>query len=131
MAPLSIVPGRVRYEISSLVGKKNLCGAFEEAVTATPGVIAVSASHHTGRLLIKYDASMLSPIDLAALLTSLLARLEEEGARPAGIPLGRKTSGGAKSSRRTGHLFLDVVAHALLPRPFDFLVPTAMTIFTR
>lgn len=131
MAPLSIVPGRVRYEISSLVGKKHLCGAFEETITAIPGVLAVSASHRTGRLLVKYDESMLSRIDLAGRLTTLLAQLKEEGPRPSGIPLRRKTSGEAKVSRLTGHLFLDVVAHALLPKPFDILVPTAMTIFNR
>lgn len=130
MAPLSIVPGRVRYEVGSLIGKKDLCGALEEAVTALSGIIEVSASHRTGRLLVKFDEGMVSHADLTGRLTTLLARLRENGGRLPAIPLQRQRREG-KSSRLPGHLAFDVIAHALLPKPFDILVPTAMNLFGR
>ena len=44
MAPLSVLPGRVRFEASILIGSEEGCDLIEEKITSIEGVVEASAS---------------------------------------------------------------------------------------
>ncbi len=130
MAPLSLVPGRARFETPLIVGKKEICWHFEERIMALDGVSAASANHRTGRILVKYDENVLSRENIALQIEkNLAATLSGAKADPA-----KSTCRQPEKKEKVAlpyHLLMDMVVHAILPKPFDLLVPTAISVMRK
>lgn len=132
MAPLSVLPGRVRFEASCLLGCKEGCHLLEERMLAMPGVIEASASHRTGTVLVRFDEGLVSRSEIEGFVKKALAAAAAPGERTSkALPLLRKSPASGVSSSPAGHFFMEVALHALLPAPLDFLLPVAATAFRR
>src|SRR5689334_54065 len=112
MAPLSVLPGRIRFESNSLIGSKEGCLLLEEAVSSVQGVTEASASHRTGRVLVVFNEKLVSHGEIEGHLGRALqavARQKETGAE---LPLSRPSaaSRGASSSG-VGHFVMEMALH--------------------
>ena len=132
MAPLSVLPGRVRFETNSLVGNREGCLLLEESVLSKQGVVEVSASHRTGSVLVKFDESLVTRSDIEVYLEKALQVAAAEPMKKEAAPLSvtRKSPASGNSSH-AGHFIMEVALHALLPAPLDFLLPVAATALRR
>jgi ATP-binding cassette subfamily B protein len=68
----SFIPGRARLDVPSIRGDRAMAAAAEEAVAATAGVTAATASAVTGTVLVQYDPAL----DWGALHAEIDARLD-------------------------------------------------------
>lgn len=132
MAPLSALPGRVRFESSCLVGCMDDCRILEESLLAAPGVMEACASYRTGRVLVRFDETLVSRNEIEAHLEKAfqLAAAPREG-KPLPLPSRRSAHVSGISSSHAGSFVMEVALHALLPAPFDLLLPVAATAFRR
>jgi hypothetical protein len=127
MAPLSVLPGRVRFESSSLIGSKEGCLLLEDAVSSVQGVTEASASHRTGRVLVLFDEKLVSRGEIEAHLGQALravAERKERGDRPVQV---RPSAPARGTSSGVGHFVMELALHAFLPAPLDLLLPMAAT----
>jgi hypothetical protein len=130
MTPLSILPGRIRLESPSLAGRPEACSSLIRQLMALSGVREVAFNSRTGRTLVRFDEGTLPQQDLLRLIEAFL-----ETHRHASLPVAprrrREASRGRILSPVAGSLLRDAVAHALLPAPFDLLLPAAITALRR
>lgn len=135
MAPLSILPGRIRWEIPLLAGRAECCRFLEERVMAIPGVLEASANQRTGRILVRFDEKTVAPQALSEQLERLtrdckafcvVAPLPEAHCS---LARAKESVRSAQLSHITGDLLLNTLVHAVLPAPLDFILPTAVTLF--
>lgn len=131
MAPLSVLPGRVRFEISRLIGWKEECLLLEESLRAMPGVSEASASSRTGRVLVRFDEDLVSRVAIEEELMRAMKAATDGTAKRKAAPVGRKAALVAASSSSAGHFVIELALHALLPAPLDLLLPAAATVFRR
>lgn len=114
---ISNIPGRLRLEKASLIGRKRDCECLEEIVASMDGVNSVKVNSRTGRILICYDHSQSLEKELFELLnwqTDIQS-----------IPTEMNDSFSAKA----GELLVDLAIHLTVPSPFDMLVPIALRSF--
>jgi hypothetical protein len=130
MAPVSVLPGRLRYETNSLIGSKEGCLLLEESILAVQGVKEASASHRTGSVLVRFDESLITRSEIEGHLDHALQAVAIQKEKGAGVPQFQRSSRGASSSG-VGHFFMEMALHAFLPAPLDLLLPTAATVFRR
>jgi len=74
MSPLSIVPGRLRFENWCLIGKAHVCECLQQRIDEIAGVIETSANQRTGRVLVWYDDKHIDGQDLALLIDRIVAQ---------------------------------------------------------
>lgn len=132
MAPLSILPGRLRLESTALKGQRDLCQALVEALERLDGVAQASASFRTGRLLVSFDEEQLNRQQLTAAVEEILAcgaSVPCTGERP--CPRVRQAAQKGVSGHVGRHLFVDLVTHAILPKPLHLLLPPAVAALRR
>lgn len=130
MAPLSILPGRVRFEDVRLTGSKERSWHLEAAIAVIPGVRLVSASHRTGRILVEFCEVQLDHDDLVARIRETLS---------CDLPLAATRAKGAAAPTMpekeqpffSRNILADVALHLLLPAPFDLLFPAVESAFRR
>lgn len=126
MAPLSVLPGRLRFEAGSLNGNQEGCLLVEDTLRSLPGVKEVSASHRTGRILVVFSEDVLPRCEIEAHLHGALkaaARVKEEGGA---LPQFRRNAAPREASHGgVGHFVMEMALHAFLPAPLDLLLPTA------
>lgn len=132
MAPLSVLPGRLRFEANSLVGNSDACLLLEDSISSVQGVSEVAASHRTGRILVRFDESRVTRCEIEAQLGEALRAVALQKERGPEFPRVRRSaaSSGASSSG-VGHFVMEMALHAFLPAPLDLLLPTAATAFRR
>jgi len=126
MAPLSILPGRVRFEDPRLVGNETLSRHLETNIAVMAGVDLVSASHRTGRILVEFSEAQLTRDELVAHISgvfSLDVPFPDSTARKSKVP--------EKEFLLSGSILADVALHLLLPAPFDLLLPAFGSSFQR
>ena len=132
MAPLSILPGRIRFETKSLVGDIQACRRVETSLIGVDGVVEASANHRTGRITIRFDESRVDRNCLEVQAKNAiycsefrvspdLTHLSESIGK---TPKGQKTG-------MTGPTVIDILAHAILPKPFNVLLPMALQTIRR
>lgn len=130
MAPLSILPGRVRYEDKRLCGNKQRSRHLEATIAAIPSVLLISSSHRTGRILVEFDEGRITRDDLVARIRETLAcevpATEGSETHPTAPDTPTKMP-----SIFSGGMLADVVLHLLLPAPFDLLLPAIGPTFRR
>lgn len=124
MAPLSVLPGRVRFESRSLVGSLEKCLHLEERICALAGITEASANHRTGRVLVRFDERLVSRGALERQVNQALLTLETAESPQGPLPSRRKPSRDAATTG-TGNFLMEVALHAFLPAPFDLLLPAA------
>ncbi|BCS53186.1 HMA2 domain-containing protein [Geobacter sp. SVR] len=124
MAPLSILPGRIRIESTLVAGRRDIIRSFEQRIMETPGTLEVSVNHRTGRILVRYDEAVVSRDLLCETISAALEALRF-GELP--LPPHPDHSGSRDrepaAAKHTRNILLDMAAHVLLPKPFDLLVP--------
>ncbi|HBA88236.1 MAG TPA: hypothetical protein DCZ75_09690 [Geobacter sp.] len=132
MAPLSVLPGRLRFETNSLVGDSDGCLLLEDSISALQGVTEVAASHRTGRILVRFDETRVTRSEIETQLDEALraAALQKERG-PEFSELRRSAASRTASSSGVGHFVMEMALHAFLPAPLDLLLPTAATAFRR
>ncbi|WP_026840041.1 HMA2 domain-containing protein [Citrifermentans bremense] len=123
MAPLSVLPGRLRFEANCLTGRGKVCELLEESMRSLPGVSEVSASHRTGRVLVRFDEAAVSRTEIEGHLTSSLQTVSLHKENGDLAQLRRISSDRNESS--VGHFVMEMALHAFLPAPLDFLLPAA------
>ncbi|OGT97979.1 MAG: hypothetical protein A2079_08260 [Geobacteraceae bacterium GWC2_48_7] len=128
MAPLSILPGRVRFEDRRLIGNGALSRHIEAKLCGTDGVNLVSVSHRTGRILVQFSEERISRDNLTHIIREMFSidpsLMESKNKAMTAIP--EKTSGLFR-----GQILADMALHMLLPAPFDLLLPAVGSAFRR
>lgn len=129
MAPLSILPGRVRFEDRRLFGNRQRSRHLETTIAAVPGVLMISSSHRTGRILVEFNELQLSRENLVQHI---------KGALHGDIPLATSDTStmtpaipGKTPAFFSGSMFADMALHLLLPAPLDLLLPAIGPTFRR
>jgi cation transport ATPase len=132
MAPLSILPGRIRYENESLRGDICGCRHLEARLNCAEGVVEASANHRTGRITIRFDESRVDRNYLEEQVKNARycnkVRLYPNSTHLS-ESVGKTPK--AQQSGMTGHTVIDVLAHAFLPKPFNILLPMALQTIRR
>jgi len=122
MAPLSILPGRVRFEFCSLIGKPRCCCRLEQRIGAWEEIRDVRVNPRTGRMLIRFDENRLCRSEL---LHKIQDELQQKSA-PLAAAHPAETSALQKKIKPVpiGQCLLkDILTHALLPAPLDLILP--------
>lgn len=129
MAPLSVLPGRLRFESNSLIGSREACLLLEDAVSSIQGVTEASASHRTGRILVMFDEKLVSRSEIEGHLGKALQAVAMKKERGSGLSQYKRGAAprGASSSTGVGHFVMEMALHAFLPAPLDLLLPMAAT----
>lgn len=78
MKHLSVLPGRVRIEIPSLVGQVYHCQYLQKGIFKISGVDEVLINPRTGRILINFDENSINAFSLTRNIKQLLNDLEFE-----------------------------------------------------
>ncbi len=131
MAPLSVLPGRVRFETSELIGCKEGCIFLEKNLLSVKGVVEVLTSHRTGSILVKFDESLVTRKGIDVYVGKALQVVTTKGEWQAGVQSDRRESPFRGSSFNAGHFAMEMALHAFLPAPLDLLLPAAATAFRR
>jgi hypothetical protein len=120
----------VRFECRFLVGKAFHCQQLESHLAGWPEVLQATANHRTGRVLIRFDESVIQREELTLKLNAFLAS-DECRCAPEVSPALKVTEIPQKKSSSTRHLVRDLLVHAVLPAPLDMLVPAALAVAKR
>jgi cation transport ATPase len=128
MAPLSVLPGRVRFELSGLVGKRDACAVCEANLRCLKGVEEVSANFRTGRLLVRYDEKSISSAELDACIRKAMKQAEDTPERK--LPAAGRV-GADNDLFPAGRFVMEMVVHAILPAPLDIIFPAAFGLLRR
>ncbi len=131
MAPLSILPGRIRFENRSLIGRHDQCCQLEHFLSSWAEVQKASVNPRTGRILIRYDEKSICREQLTERLGNYIT--PQGGALLPAIPVNvSKQSMGhnqlTHSPKPSKHFVRDMLIHAVLPSPLDLLVPAVAAI---
>ncbi len=164
MSPLSVLPGRIRFENWCLIGKAHVCEYLQQRIGEIAGVIETSANQRTGRVLVWYDEKHIEGQDLARLIDRIVARQMAAQLYKAFLSQKEHVDKGEKAKRDCSykcgaglgrnwhadnrrildkkecvndsfpgaaiHAMMDVVAHAVLPKPLNVLAPIVIKALT-
>lgn len=134
MAPLSVLPGRIRFWLPSLIGQGEMCQLIESELVLMEGIRCASANSRTGRILVKFDEELVSGRMVAGLLEELKVRCHSLSDADPARPMQSRALRGREedaSSLPVGQLMLELLAHTLLPKPLDLLLPAAASVLRR
>lgn len=126
MAPLSVLPGRLRFEALCLLANRDGCDLLERDILSVTGVKEISSSHRTGRVLVRFDESLVSACEIEERLEKalLVASAQKDACHERGIAR-RGAPGRGHSTPGVGHFVMEMALHAFLPAPLDLLLPAA------
>lgn len=130
MAPLSVLPGRIRFEASCLIANRDGCDLLERSILSLRGVSEFTSSHRTGRVLVRFDESLVSRSEIEEHLDRALQTVPARNGG-AELPYVRRSSAVRGDSHGVGHFVMEMALHAFLPAPLDLLLPTAATVLRR
>ncbi|WP_333654144.1 HMA2 domain-containing protein [Dissulfurispira sp.] len=123
MAPLSILPGRVRFESPGIVGQLKTCSSLRESICRLDGVLDASVNYRTGRILVKFNEYAADGDKIAGKIKELIKNAPLMKTRITDI--GIQKDKGAHGIVR--HAIIDAVAGAILPRPLNVIAPLFIT----
>ncbi len=128
MAPLSILPGRIRFESRYLVGKPHICRYLQQRIMdCVKGLTEVTVNHKTGRILVKFDKNQIDRQTLTRHINHIVKEGEEKAASGWQFPAAERNSK-LPVTKYALHALTDVVAHAILPKPLNVLIPIAIKV---
>ncbi len=126
MAPLSILPGRVRFESQCLIGKPHICRYLQErSMNCVRGVMEVAVNHKTGRILVRFDERQIDRQALSQHINHIMQEGEEKATDNWWFSANEKN---AKPfiAKHALHAMVDLAAHTILPKPLNTLIPMAV-----
>lgn len=129
MSPVSILPGRVRFESKHLTGSPHVCNHIEEYIKeCAKGVLDVTVNHRTGRILVEFDENQ---IDKQTLVPHIYGAIKEcKWKAMNNCVFGERKGSKPAVTGTIKHAFMEVVVQAVLPgifpKPFNILFPIAM-----
>lgn len=129
MAPLSILPGRIRFESTCLVGKLHTCRYLQkQIINYSKGLTEVTINHRTGRILIKFDEKQINRQILSQHINCIMKECDgrEDRCAKDGLSIIEEKSSKIKFSNIVKHPLVEAIAHAFLPKPLNILVPVAI-----
>jgi len=121
MAPLSVLPGRIRFESPDIIGKFKASEYLAKEIEKLDGVLEVLVNHRTGRILVKFNESLADRITMTKDIKEILKNMPDEQLK-SGLYDIQKTAGAGLFK----HALIDAVAHALLPKPLNIILPLAI-----
>ena len=124
MAPLSVLPGRLRFEAKCLISNGAGCDLLEKSLLSLRGVTEISSSHRTGRILIKFDEDVVSSAAVEEQLSEAL-RSAGQQKQQALQNMGSRRGSARGDASGVGHFVMEMALHAFLPAPLDLLLPAA------
>lgn len=125
MAPLSILPGRIRFETKSLIGDIQACRRVETSLIGADGVVEASANPRTGRITVRFDESRMDGNSLDGQIKNALS-CDKSGPFPRSTGSSMERAPMAPPTGMAGHAVIAMLARAFLPKPFNVLLPMAM-----
>ena len=126
MAPLSILPGRIRFENRYLIGKPHICRYLQERIISyLKGLTEVTVNHRTGSVLVGFDENQIDRQTLTQHINQIIKKGEEKATDGWLLSVEKKNPKIFLTSA-TKHALMDVVAHVILPKPLNVLVPIAV-----
>jgi|YNPMSStandDraft_2_1061718.scaffolds.fasta_scaffold03647_3 hypothetical protein len=141
MAPLSVLPGRIRFESPDIIGKFKASEYLAKEIEKLDGVLEASVNHRTGRILVKFNESLADRITMTKDIKEILKNIPEEVNNPLTPfikgettffpPLAKRGRGDLAGAGFFKHALIDAVAHALLPKPLNIILPLAINIIKR
>ncbi|MEU9117944.1 ATP-binding cassette domain-containing protein [Streptomyces sp. NPDC048483] len=97
----SVIPGRQRWDVPSVLRRPHLAESLESALRRIPGILSAQANSVTGRVLVHHDARV-AAADIGRILRKTLALFSPHLSRPARAASGATpVAPGAASGRRT------------------------------
>jgi hypothetical protein len=110
-------------ECEAILGRREISCALEHRITRTSGVLGATVNFRTGRVLVRFDETITSRAELGEKIEILLNDSATCGGCLDAAPAGVAKPAVAASKPFGRNLLLDLVVNAILPRPFDLLVP--------
>ena len=127
MAPLSVLPGRVRFESQLIIGKVMDCRYLNEGISSISGVLDSSVNHRTGRILVRFNENL---VDKETLIQRIKEIMESTPHKIDALELMPY-----HKERHSKHVLfqglIGVVARAILPKPLNMLLPMAINVMRR
>lgn len=124
MAPLSILPGRIRFETKLLIGDIRACRHIETSLIGVDGVVEASANPRTGRITVRFDEGRADGCSIEGQIRNAIY-CNKSGPPPV-LTRSPIESAPTVPPGMAGHAVIDMLAHAFLPKPFNVLLPIAM-----
>lgn len=121
MAPVSVLPGRLRLECESIRNRREHCPVLESRIRSCAGVLEVAANFRTGRILVRFDEQVVNRVRLSEEIENMLRAPAPAREKTSSAPRGINSA--AVSGHVARHLLFDMVAHAVLPGPLALLAP--------
>lgn len=127
MAPVSVIPGRLRLESSDLINKRHHCRILENKISALKGVMSVEANPRTGRLLIIFNELMTDADSLRRGSKDILREMKDvQNCEITDVRAVEGKNGSSGIGNAIAHAAIDIAGHVLMPKPFNFLIPIAV-----
>jgi len=127
MAPLSVLPGRIRFESPDIVGKFKASEYLAKEIERLNGVLEVLVNHRTGRILVKFNEDLADRTIITKGIKEILKNMPEEQLKiPPHPPLTKGGVGDLAGAGLFKHALIDAVAYALLPKPLNIILPLAI-----
>lgn len=126
MAPLSVLPGRVRFESPDIIGNFKTSEYLEKEFGRLNGVIEASVNHRTGRILVRFNENLSDRTTITKGIKEIIKNMPDEQLKTGFYDLQKTAETGLLK-----HALIDAVAHALLPKPFNILLPLAINSIKR
>ncbi len=128
MAPLSILPGRIRLESQELVGKPHVCRYLQKHIMHyLHGLTEMTVNHKTGRILVRFDECQIDRQDLTQRIKQIMHEAVENASEDGQLSAVEKNST-PLVTRHALHAITDMVAHAIFPKPLNTLIPMAIKV---
>ena len=131
MAPLSVLPGRVRFESQLIIGKVMDCRYLNEGISSISGVLDSSVNHRTGRILIRFNESIIDKEALIQRIKEIMKFMPHKIDAPEFVSYHREWHSRDIAKHVLPQTLIDVVAHAVLPKPLNLLLPVAINAMRR
>ncbi len=126
MTPLSILPGRVRLENPDIIWNFTASEYLEREFGRLNGVIEASVNHRTGRILIIFNENLSAVPTIIKGVKEIIKNMSYERLKARFYEIQRTPDTGLLK-----HALIDAAAHALLPKPFNILLPLAINSIKR
>jgi copper chaperone CopZ len=126
MAPLSVLPGRIRFESPDIEGNFKASEYLEREIQKLGGVLEASVNYRTGRILVKFNENLTDRRIITEGIKKIIKNMPEEQLKSGFYDIQKTAELGLFK-----HALIDAVAHALLPKPFNILLPLAINTIKR
>ncbi len=131
MAPLSVLPGRVRFESQLIIGKIMKSRYLNEGISSINGVLDSSVNYRTGRMLIRFNENLIDKETLTQRVKEIMEFMPHKADTLELVSYHRQWHSKSITKHILPQTLIDIVAHAILPKPLNLLLPVAINAMRR